>query len=149
LLRAFQFIHFSHKDISNLKNLALTRRRCQKVHPCIHPWNDVQIHHDKRPPCGRAARALVLSIPSIHPLPRLSTSSSVVVVQKLRATDVYTSRSSYNVVRHAKKESGRRVYARRQSHTTVQVLSHFCGQASSLPQAPTIEQKISPLGQSP
>ena len=34
-------------------------------------------------------------------------------------------------------------------HTTVQVLSHFCGQASSLPQAPTMEQKISPLGQSP
>jgi len=35
------------------------------------------------------------------------------------------------------------------AHTTVQVLSHFCGQASSFPQAPTMEQKISPLGQSP
>lgn len=35
------------------------------------------------------------------------------------------------------------------AHTMVQVLSHFCGHASSLPQAPTMEQKISPLGQSP
>jgi hypothetical protein len=40
-------------------------------------------------------------------------------------------------------------YAKSSVQTTLQVLSHFCGQASSFPQAPTIEQKISPLGQSP
>jgi hypothetical protein len=134
--KSIQFVHFSHKRvyICRIRQLTITTARV-----CV-----------LRGPSQSTRLSLTTGI-SLRPRylpPSLSKPIRPSTRPRMKSSSIHPKRRS-KITWHCSQDDSSVLLATSFTHTTVQVRSHFCGQASSLPQAPTMEQKISPLGQSP